>query len=127
LSGGRTFSGLFRFVLVGVALGAVLEVFLDPCSVTGYFQGPLAVPVAALVGVPFYVCSCAEVPVALSLLRKGLEEGAILTFLLAGPGVSVFTLVLLWGALRARAIVAYAGAFLVGSVALGYLWGAIFG
>jgi uncharacterized membrane protein YraQ (UPF0718 family) len=97
-------------------------VFVDPVAVAGAFRGALSIPLAALAGVPLYLCSCAEVPVALSLLRKGLEPSAVLTFLLAGPGVSAFSLAMLTSVLRPRAIAVYAAIFLLGSVAFGLTW-----
>jgi hypothetical protein len=69
-----------------------------------------------------YVCSCSEIPIALSLVDKGLEPGAVLTFLLAGPGVSAFSLIMLSSFLRLRAIITYAAVFLLGSIAFGLIW-----
>jgi uncharacterized membrane protein YraQ (UPF0718 family) len=45
--------------------------------------------------------------------------------LLAGPGVSAFSLILLGSVFRARLLVLYAGTFLVGSMALGWLAGLV--
>jgi uncharacterized membrane protein YraQ (UPF0718 family) len=119
---GQMFLSLLRYVGAGVILGGILAVALDPRRVAPYLTGELAIPFAALAGVPLYLCSCAEIPVALSLVRKGLDPAAVLTFLLAGPGVSVFSVVLLSSLLRVRAILLYMGVFLTGSVAVGYLW-----
>jgi uncharacterized membrane protein YraQ (UPF0718 family) len=119
--GGETFVGLFRFVLLGVALGAILDVLIRPELVADHFGGLLSIPLAAVAGVPLYVCSCAEVPIALSLLRKGFEPSAILTFLLAGPGISVFSLVMLGSILKPRVLLYYATVFLAGSIAIGWV------
>lgn len=119
---GETFVSLLGWVVFGVLLGALLTTFLEPDVVTRQLGGAISVPLAALAGVPLYICSCAEVPVALSLERKGLEPAAVLAFLLAGPGVSVFTLALLAGFLRLRVLLAYVLVFLTGSTALGLLW-----
>jgi uncharacterized membrane protein YraQ (UPF0718 family) len=119
---GETFVSLLGWVIFGVLLGAFLSTFLEPEVVTRQLGGALSVPLAALAGVPLYICSCAEVPVALSLERKGLEPAAVLTFLLAGPGVSVFSLALLAGLLRLRVLLVYVLVFLTGSIAIGFLW-----
>ncbi len=123
--GGQLGVSLLRYVIPGTLLGGCLAVWLDPGMVARYVSGPLAVPLAALAGVPLYLCSCAEVPVAVSFARSGLEPAAVLTFLLAGPGVSLFTLVLLWSLLRLRMLIAYAAAFVAGSMAIGFLWKAL--
>lgn len=119
---GETFTSLLRWVLIGVLLGALLGAWLDPRVVARWLDGVWAVPLAALAGVPLYLCSCAEVPVAVSLVRKGLEPAAVLTFLLSGPGVSLFSLAILSSVLRARWLVVYAALFLAGSTAVGLVW-----
>jgi uncharacterized membrane protein YraQ (UPF0718 family) len=121
------FAGLLPYVAAGVLVGALLEVSVPAESIGGGRSGALAVPFAALAAVPLYVCSCAEVPVALSLLRKGLDPSAVLAFLLAGPGVSAFSVAMLSSLLRPRALAAYVFGFLAGSVALGFLWKGVFG
>jgi len=120
--GSRLFVTLLPYVASGIVLGGVLGAFLSPSFVARTLTGPWAIPFAALAGVPLYLCSCAEVPVALSLVRNGLEPSAVLTFLIAGPGVSVFSLALLASFLRPRWIVLYAGTFLLGSTIVGFLW-----
>jgi hypothetical protein len=122
---GRVFVSLLRYVTAGVIAGGVIAAVLSPEVVTRSLTGATAVPLAAAAGVPLYLCSCAEVPVALSLVRRGLAPGAVLTFLLAGPGVSIFTLTLLSGFLRLRLLLAYAVAFLAGSMLVGFFWTAV--
>ncbi|MBN1442734.1 MAG: permease [Planctomycetes bacterium] len=121
-AGGRTFVSLLPYVALGTALGGILSAALDPSTVTRHLSGPLSVPLAALAGTALYLCSCAEVPVAASLVRQGLEPAAVLTFLLAGPGVSLFSLILLSSVLRLRWILVYAAWFLAGSTVIGFIW-----
>ena len=42
----------------------------------------------AALALPLYVCSSASVPIAAALLLKGFSPGAVLVFLIAGPGIS---------------------------------------
>jgi hypothetical protein len=126
LHAGDTFVSLSRYLAAGVLLGGVLDACLEPSALADRFTGPLAIPVAAAAGVPLYVCSCAEVPIGLALARKGLDPAAVLTFLLAGPGVSAFSLAMLASFLKKRAVLAYAGVFLAGSMGLGFLWKGLF-
>ena len=123
---GRIFTSLFGYVGAGVLAGALLAAIQSPGAIARTLSGTAAIPLAAVAGVPLYLCSCAEIPVALSLVRRGLSSGAVLTFLLAGPGVSVFSLTLLSSFLRVRLLLVYAGAFLAGSTLIGLVWTAVF-
>jgi hypothetical protein len=123
LRGGELFIGFARYLAFGIALGAAIDVLVGPAWVARHLTGPAAVPLAAIAGVPLYVCTCSEIPIALPLMAKGMSQAALVTFLLAGPGVSAFSLALLGSIFRARLLLFYAGMFVVGSMALGWLAG----
>ncbi len=127
LRGGEMCIGFARYLGLGIVAGAALAVFVGPEWVGRHLVGPAAVPLAALAGVPMYVCTCAEIPIVLPLMAKGMSTAAAVTFLLAGPGVSLFSFVLLASIFRVRLLLLYASIFLVGSMALGYLAGFFLG
>lgn len=72
------------WVLAGWLVAAVLEPVLDVDALAAV-PAPLAVGLAALVGVPAYVCATGAAPLVAVLLHKGLGAGAALAFLLTGP------------------------------------------
>ncbi len=127
LRGGEILVGLAPYLVLGVALGAAIATLATPQWVARHLGGPAAVPIAALAGVPLYVCTCAEIPITVPLVAQGMSPAAVVTFLLAGPGVSAFSFVLLASLFRARLLIMYAGMFLAGSMALGYLAGLFLG
>lgn len=43
-------------------------------------------------GIPMYVCATASTPIAAALILKGLNPGAALVFLLAGPATNTATM-----------------------------------
>lgn len=78
------------FLLGGVLLSACISRFVSDRLLRRLVPANpvLAVPVAGLAGVGLPGCECAAVPVADSLMRRGLSPAAALTFLLAAPAVN---------------------------------------
>ncbi len=89
-------------LIIGIVLSACITVFVPETLFTANTLGNdwIAFPLMLVVGIPMYVCSTASIPVALSLMAKGLSPGAALIFLIVGPalnGASLTTLLRLLG------------------------------
>lgn len=84
----------------------------------------LGVPVAGLAGVALPGCECASVPVASSLMRRGVAPSVALTFLLAAPAVNPVVLVSTAVAFPGRPEIVLARflASMATAVAVGWLW-----
>lgn len=88
------FIEVFDHTMPWVALGLVIAALAEPMLSHGALSAipaPLQAPVAALVGVPLYVCASGATPVAALALHKGLSAGAAIAFLIAGPATNVTT------------------------------------
>lgn len=78
------------FLLIGAVLSALIQIYVSESvikklipnnSIIGYI-------IAAVSGVFFPVCECAIVPIARSLIKKGVPVGVGITFMLAVPIVN---------------------------------------
>lgn len=113
------------YFLGGAALGAALDVYLKPEHAMKHLRGGwLSMTKAAVLGMVMPGCSCATMPMAEGLRRKGADLGTVVSFLLASPLVSPQTLVLTfavlgWKFAAARALAALAGAVAIGAI---FLW-----
>ncbi len=113
------------YFLGGAAFGAALDVFLKPEFALKHLRGGwLSMAKASILGMVMPGCSCATMPMADGLRRKGADLGTVTSFLLASPLVSPQTLVLTWAVLGwkfgiARVLAAFFGAMMVGSI---FLW-----
>ncbi|PIE62849.1 MAG: hypothetical protein CSA25_03150 [Desulfobacter postgatei] len=72
-------------------------------------------------GIPMYVCATASTPIAAALILKGLNPGAALVFLLAGPATNAATMGVVKKIFSTRALVIYLGMIAICSMAMGYL------
>ena len=113
------------YFLGGAAFGAALDVFVKPEFALKHLRGGwLSMAKASALGMVMPGCSCATMPMADGLRRKGADLGTVTSFLLASPLVSPQTLVLTcavlgWKFTIARALAAFFGAMMIGSI---FLW-----
>lgn len=114
------------FLVGGVLLAAIISTLLSERALRRLVPAnpALGVPVAGLAGVALPGCECASVPVASSLMRRGVAPSVALTFLLAAPAVNPVVLVSTAVAFPGRPEVVLARflASLVTAVAVGWLW-----
>ncbi|MFI9599899.1 permease [Streptomyces sp. NPDC052043] len=114
------------FLLLGTVVSAAITAFVSPRLLARVLpRNPvLAVPVAGAAGVALPGCECASVPVAGSLIRRGVPPAAALAFLLSAPAVNPVVLVATSIAFPGSPEMVFArlGASLATSVAMGWLW-----
>lgn len=128
LRGGMAFAfgDLFRDIapwfLLGVLVAGAISVWLTPEMVSMWLGRPLPAMLAMLViSVPLYVCATASTPIAAALVLKGLNPGAALVFLLAGPAVNAAALTVIGKILGRRATVIYVSGIVICTLGMGLL------
>jgi uncharacterized membrane protein YraQ (UPF0718 family) len=84
-------------LLIGIIISALISILIPNDFFNNTFLGNdwVAFPVMLLIGIPMYVCSTASIPVALSLMAKGISPGAALIFLIVGPALNGASLTIL--------------------------------
>lgn len=83
-------------------------------------SNPFSVVIAAAVGLPAYLNSNAAIPLLSGLLDLGMDRGAALAFLVAGPIASVPSLIAVMALIRLRAVTLLLITGFVGAVLSGY-------
>jgi uncharacterized membrane protein YraQ (UPF0718 family) len=114
------------FLVFGVALSAVIAVYVPRSFWARALpkHPALAVPAAGLAGVALPGCECGSVPIAGSLIRRGVTPAAALAFLLAAPAINPIVLTATAVAFpnNPEMVLARGLASLVVAVAMGWLW-----
>ena len=106
------------WILVGLMVAATMDESVLGGLATTLPQGG-DVLLAAVIGMPLYVCASGATPLAAALVFAGLSPGAALAFLLAGPATNVTTFGVLSDLHGKRIAIAF-GAGVIGlSVLLG--------
>ncbi|MFJ3659646.1 permease [Streptomyces sp. NPDC090119] len=114
------------FMLLGTALSGAINAFVPASVFTRLLPKwpALAVPVAGVAGVVLPGCECASVPVANSLIGRGVEPAAAFAFLLSAPAVNPIVLTATAVAFPGRPMMVLARllASLVVAALMGWLW-----
>ncbi|SFJ83486.1 hypothetical protein SAMN02799624_06199 [Paenibacillus sp. UNC496MF] len=88
------------FILVGVIVSALLEVFVPERTIRRLIpRNPLlGIVVASFIGIMFPICECGMVPAIRRLIAKGMPLYAATTFLVVGP---ILNPIVFWSTLTA--------------------------
>ena len=117
------FRQLMPYLLIGAGIGAFIHGFV-PTEIVSRLAGPsnpLAVPVAAIVGIPLYIRAETMIPIGLALIEKGMSVGAVLALIIGGAGASIPELALLSAIFKKRLLAAFVVTVFAIAVAAGYL------
>ncbi|MFF7447493.1 MULTISPECIES: permease [unclassified Streptomyces] len=114
------------FLLLGTVVSAAIGALVPQRVLTRLLprNQALAVPVAGAAGVVLPGCECASVPVAGSLMRRGVAPAAALAFLLSAPAINPVVLVATSIAFPAQPemVLGRLVASLATAVVMGWLW-----
>lgn len=86
---------------------------------------PMAVPLLSLIGLPLYVNGASAIPIIQTLLAGGASPGALLAFMITGPGTSAGVIAGLMTIMKKRAIALYVFYLLTFAILLGYAYDAV--
>ncbi|MDD5067231.1 MAG: SO_0444 family Cu/Zn efflux transporter [bacterium] len=97
-----------KWIILGVVIGGLISYLVPTSLIQQYLGDPkLAYPLMVLIGLPMYVCATGSIPIAASLILKGMTPGAGLVFLITGPASNTATISFVLGKLGKRSLVIY--------------------
>ncbi len=109
-----------KWLIIGLIIAAAITVFVPDGFFTFFADYPLLSMIAVvIVAVPMYVCSTGSIPIALSLMLKGLSPGAAFVLLMAGPAANFASIIIVSKSLGKKAAAIYLGTIVVGAIAIG--------
>ena len=119
-STGKLLEDITVWLLVGLALAAVIQTWVPASFLTQWGDGVAAMLVMAVIGIPMYICATASTPVAVGFLAAGLSPGAVLVFLLAGPATNISTMGMIYKEMGRRTMLLYVFSVMSSAIGLGY-------
>jgi uncharacterized membrane protein YraQ (UPF0718 family) len=120
----ETLSGVWPYLVGGIALGAGIYGYMPVDFVIGY-MGKNAwwnVPIAVLLGIPLYASAVGVVPIIQAFLTKGAALGTTLAFMMSVIGISIPELLMLRKVIKMPLIWIFVGIVVLGSVVVGYIF-----
>ncbi|MFA6007223.1 MAG: permease [Candidatus Shapirobacteria bacterium] len=115
---------IFPYVILGVALGAIIHGFVPSVLIEKYLaiKSWWAVPVATLLGVPLYANSVSVIPIIEALVGKGIPLGTALAFMTATVTLSIPEALILKKAMKWQLLAIFFGITTIGIMLIGYLF-----
>ncbi len=115
---------MLPYLLIGVSVGAVLYGLVPESFVVKYAgpDNPIAIPFAAVIGIPLYVRAETMIPIGIALMGKGMSVGAIVALLIGGSGASIPEVSMLTKLFKPRLIGVFLMTILLIASAAGYLF-----
>ncbi len=116
-----------KALVIGIIISGLIAAMVpDDFFVPIFGTGLLAMLVMMAMGIPVYVCATASVPIAASLIDKGITPGAALVFLIVGPATNAATISTIWKVMGKRTAMVYLVSMAVMAIASGLLLDYIF-
>ena len=113
---------------VGILIAGVITFFFPEDLTLWANDHPfVSMLIMLAAGIPMYVCTTASAPIAAALILKGLNPGAALVFLLAGPATNAATMNLVRTIFNTRALWIYLSMIAVTSLAMGLCVDMVYG
>lgn len=111
-----------KWLVIGLFVAALITVFMPDDLLVGLSSHPLiAMLVMVALAVPMYVCATGSIPIALSLMLKGLTPGVGFVLLMAGPAANMASVMVLNRSLGRRATAVYVGSVIVTAILFGVM------
>lgn len=127
LAGWSTLKPILIYLLIGVAIGAVIYGYM-PDDFVLKIAGPgniFAVPAAAIVGVPLYIRAETAIPIAISLVGKGMGIGTAIALIIGGAGMAIPEMSMLAGIFKFRLVAAIVTVIFFTAVISGFVFNII--
>lgn len=109
-----------KWLVIGLVVAALITVFVPDELFLSLSEYPLlAMVVMVAVAVPMYICATGSIPIAMSLMLKGLTPGVAFVLLMAGPAANFASIMVLGKELGRRTTALYVGSVVVTAIAIG--------
>ncbi len=118
---GELLTDIAKPFMIGILIAGVITFFFpDDLTLWANDHRILSMLVMLVAGIPMYVCATSSTPIAAALILKGLNPGAALVFLLAGPATNAATINIVKNIFNFRALVIYLSMISICSIAMGF-------
>ncbi len=109
-----------KWLILGLVIASLITLFVPEDFFVMLSSRPLLAMIAmVVVAVPMYVCATGSIPIALSLMLKGLSPGAAFVLLMAGPAANFASVTVISRTMGKRCAAVYLGSIVVSAIAFG--------
>lgn len=111
-----------KWLVIGLVVATLITVFVPDEWFVGLREFPLAAMLLmVLIAIPMYICATGSIPIAMSLMLKGLTPGVAFVLLMAGPAANFASIVILNRAQGRKATAIYVASVVAVAIGFGVL------
>ncbi len=111
-----------KWLVIGLIVAALITVLVPDELFLGLSRYPLlAMLVMVAVSVPMYICATGSIPIALSLIAKGLTPGVGFVLLMAGPAANFASMMILSKTIGRKSTYIYVGSVVATAIVFGLI------
>lgn len=123
----KVVGNIWHWVIIGIGIGALFHGFVPESWVQSHLGADSwwTVPIASVIGIPLYADATAIIPIAESLMGKGVPVGTTLTFMMSVVGASLPGFILLKQVMKPKLLVSFFFLLLIIFTVVGWLFNAI--
>ncbi|MCH5219381.1 MAG: SO_0444 family Cu/Zn efflux transporter [Muribaculaceae bacterium] len=119
---GDMIDSMGKWLVIGLIIAALITVFVPDSLFVGLRQYPLvAMIVVVLIAIPMYICATGSIPIAMSLMLKGLTPGVAFVLLMAGPAANFASILILNRTQGRKATAIYVASVVITAIAFGLI------
>lgn len=118
---GKFLDEIAEHFVIGLLVAALISTLLPEQWFSNFTNPILNMIMMLIIGTPMYICSTASIPIALTLIAKGISPGAAFVFLFAGPVTNIASVTILYKALGKKALIIYLASVAVCAVTFGLI------
>lgn len=111
-----------KWLVIGLIIATLITIFVPDSFFVGLRQYPLIAMIAVvLIAVPMYICATGSIPIAMSLILKGLSPGVAFVMLMAGPAANFASILILDKTQGRKATAIYVSSVIITAIAFGLI------
>lgn len=127
-AGWDTLRPILAYLFIGVAIGAAIYGYLPEGETIAKYAGEgnlFAVPLASIIGIPLYIRAETAIPIAMSLITKGVGMGTAIALIIGGAGMAIPEMTMLAKIFRPKLLVSFIAVIFLVAVITGYAFNII--
>ncbi len=119
---------ILSYLFIGVGIGAAIYGYLPEGETIAKYAGEdnmFAVPLASIVGIPLYIRAETAIPIAMSLISKGVGMGTAIALIIGGAGMAIPEMTMLAKIFKKKLLVSFIAVIFLVAVLSGYAFNII--
>ncbi|MCH5236600.1 MAG: SO_0444 family Cu/Zn efflux transporter [Muribaculaceae bacterium] len=111
-----------KWLVIGLVIATLITIFVPDSLFTGLMEYPLlAMLLMVVIAIPMYICATGSIPIAMSLMLKGLSPGVAFVLLMAGPAANFASILILNKTQGKKATAIYVGSVIITAIVFGLI------